>query len=227
MNENEFNNLVFETTNGVVQNGLFKNLKYAEKRDRIHNKILGLYENQLQIFIKDAILKNPDIVINIGCGDGYYGLGLAKILNNCKSILVDTSEDELIRAKNNARINNLNNVSFLNDITDEELIRLVNAHSRPFVFIDIEGAEHKFLDHIKYECLSKCIIMIETHDFIYRNITSLLINRFSASHKVYIINDTEKHIMDDFLNNIELDDKLAFQSEGRPQGMKWIYLSPK
>lgn len=227
MNENEFNNFVFQTTSGVVQNGLFKNLKYAENRERMYNKILGTYEKQLQIFIKDAILKNPDIIINIGCGDGYYGLGLAKILQNSKSILVDINDTELLRAKSNAKANNLNNVSFLNDISDQELSDLINSHKKPFIFIDIEGGEYKYLDSSRYNYLSKCLMMIETHDFIHNGITNLLATKFSSTHKIYIISDTEKDIMDDFLDHVPLDDKLIFQSEGRPQNMKWMYLLPR
>jgi tRNA G46 methylase TrmB len=227
MKENEFNDLVFEKTNGVVQNGLFKNLKYSEKRERLYSKILGIYENQLQIFIKDAILKKPDLVINIGCGDGYYGLGLAKLLPNTKCILVDKNDKELDRSNKNALANNIQNADFMLDIDHEQLSALVANHNNPFIIIDIEGDEIQLLDTYKYKNLSKCTLLIECHDFMYNNITNLLVSRFASSHKIYMISDCEKYIMDEFLNEISLDDKLILQSEGRPDNMKWLYMTPR
>ena len=227
MTENEFNNLVFEKTNGVVQNGLFKNLKYSEKYYPLYQKILGIYESQLQIFVKDAILKKPDLVVNIGCGDGYYGLGLAKLLPDVKCVLVDKNDSELNRSKNNALINNIQNADFMLDISHEELSSLVSSHNNPFIIMDIEGDECRLLDPSKYNNLSKCTMLIECHDFICNNITNLLVSRFASSHKIYIVSDSEKYIMDDFLNKISLDDKLSFQFEGRPDNMKWLYMTPR
>ena len=93
--------------------------------------------------------------------------------------------------------------------------------------MDIEGDECRLLDPSKYNNLSKCAMLIECHDFICNNITNLLVSRFASSHKIYIVSDSEKYIMDDFLNEISLDDKLSFQFEGRPDNMKWLYMTPR
>ena len=223
----KFNDFIFEKFNGVVQDGIFKNLKFKINRLGLHSKILGIYENQLQMYIKDAINKKPNLIINIGCGDGYYGLGIANILKESKCILVDTNKSELQSAEQNAQANNLLNVEFKLNIEDEEINELCSSNDKSFIIIDAEGWEINLLDHEKFNQFQNASLLIECHDFIHKNITNNLINKFLFSHKIFVIDDCKKSIMFDFLDFLTLEDKLFIQSEGRPTAMKWLYMSPK
>src|SRR5215813_4226420 len=43
-------------------------------------KLLGCYEHELWDAIELAITRKPSAVINIGCAEGYYAIGLARRL---------------------------------------------------------------------------------------------------------------------------------------------------
>lgn len=221
MDKEWFNDVVFKKSNGQVQSGLFKNLK-LKKRSDLYSKILGIYENQLHIYIKDAISKKPNLLINIGCGDGYYGLGISKIIPEIKSILVDINEDELNNCKENCLLNNLKNIEFKNSISNNELKNLYENNNNIFFIIDAEGAEANLLEID--ENFTNSNFLIECHDFIVPNITELLKNKFMFSHKIYEITDCQKTIDLEYLD-LSLDQKIFFQSEGRPGIMKWLYLT--
>lgn len=227
MTVEQFNNFIFERSNGIVQDGIFKNLKFKANYSTLYSKILGFYESQLQMYVKDAINKRPNLIVNIGCGDGYYGLALAKLLPESKSILVDINESELEKAKQNAEANNLSNVEFKLNIEHQEINDLCSSHDKVFFLIDAEGWEINLLDCEKFSQFQNAILLIECHDFIHKNITNDLINKFLFSHKIYVIDDCQKSITLDILNFLSLEDKLFLQSEGRPGAMKWLYMSPK
>ncbi|MFM9990728.1 MAG: hypothetical protein ACKVOY_04780 [Burkholderiaceae bacterium] len=47
-------------------------------------KLLGCYEQPLQPFIEEAIQAAYPIILNIGCAEGYYAVGMARRMKNSK-----------------------------------------------------------------------------------------------------------------------------------------------
>src|SRR6188768_1189017 len=66
-----------------VLNGLFKGLVYDDIRatgSRTYAKLLGSYELELIPVLKRLIAAPYSELINIGCDEGYYAVGLARLL---------------------------------------------------------------------------------------------------------------------------------------------------
>lgn len=223
MNLNKF---YLEKTNSTVVNGIYKNLILHNNYEHPFSYFLGTYENQLYPYIENALNKKPNIVINIGCGFGYHGIGIANILKDSKCLLVDNNEDCLNIAKKNSEANNLKNTEFINYLTTEQLIQLCKDNEKLFILMDIEGKEEMLLENnFNYK---NCIFLIECHDFIIKDVTINLCNKFISTHDVYLIDDRNK-IIDYNIFNCEISQecKQLAMSEGRPCVMNWLYISPK
>ena len=55
----------------------------------VAGKLLGCYEQPLQPYLKRAIDRNYETLINIGCAEGYYAVGLAIAMPNTNSLAFD------------------------------------------------------------------------------------------------------------------------------------------
>ncbi len=64
----------------TVKNGPFKGLKYPQflaTGSSIFPKLLGSYEKELHPLLDEIIKKDYSEILNIGCAEGYYAVGLA------------------------------------------------------------------------------------------------------------------------------------------------------
>ena len=74
-----------------VQRGPFSGMAYPRARgDIVHAaKLLGAYESELHQDVERLIARAPALVVNIGSGDGYYVVGLARRLERALVVAVD------------------------------------------------------------------------------------------------------------------------------------------
>jgi len=74
------------------------------------------------IFLLDTYLKNknhpPDTFLDVGCGYGFLGICISKILNT-KGTLIDVNKRALHLTKKNIECNNVNCECFISDIYSE------------------------------------------------------------------------------------------------------------
>lgn len=229
MNRTYLNNIIHERTQGVVQRGPFTGLKLCNYDSGcLGNKLLGSYESQLYPAIEQTINYKPDLIINLGCGEGYYGLGLAKRLPNVRNIIVDNAEHELINALYNLQANNLDNVELWNSADLEVTEFIMSKYNKPFLFVDVEGYEITFLDKKTNKELEKSYIIVECHDFQGTPITQILQERFINSHHIFNIYDELNKTSDhQSIQSLTKEEKDLLLSEGRPGVMNWLYMIPK
>src|SRR5262245_41021734 len=74
------------------------------------SKLLGLYEKELEPALKDVVNSEPDVIINVGCADGFYALGLARLIPNAKVFAYDIDERAQEICKLGRQLNNLDGV---------------------------------------------------------------------------------------------------------------------
>lgn len=224
---------LYTTVKGRVQTGPFTGMTILPKviwgDGDIAAKLLGLYEDELHRFIIDAALKNPDLVINVGCAEGYYAIGMARLLPESKVIAVDINDVCTAICQENSDTNQTNNVSVVQQTVDTAwLSQNLRASTRPMVIMDCEGAELQLLDPNPVPELAKAYILVECHDCITAGITEKLIQRFQNTHNIALQDQTTKDVYQfGFLKNLSDCDKWALVHEGRPSTMSWLYLSPK
>ena len=224
---------VFHVTGARVQTGPFKGTalipRYMWGDGDTAAKLLGVYEDELHDFIEHAIARQPDVVINIGCAEGYYALGMARRLPAVPVMAVDIDARAAAIVQDTAYANQVSNVRPLTHLVDADWIESqCAAFDRPFLILDCEGAEIDLLNPEQVSDLAKCSILVESHDCINAVITATLTQRFSHTHDVRQVSQTTKDAYQfDFLHGLSDCDKWALVHEGRPSTMTWLYMTPR
>jgi len=223
---------VFACTHGKVQTGPFKDTvllpKYMWGDGDTAAKLLGVYEDELHQFVESAIGAEPDVVINVGCAEGYYSIGFAGRLPDAKVLAVDIDPRAAEIVRNTAEANQLPNITAVTQTVDcVWLKQQCQQHRQPLLVMDCEGAELELLDPVKVPALLACSIIVESHDCINPVITETLLSRFSETHQIFKAAQTHKDPYQfDFLATLGDCDKWALVHEGRPSTMSWLYMAP-
>jgi ribosomal protein L11 methylase PrmA len=221
--------VVCERTDNKVMHGIFSGMKILPKwswGDGDHAaKVLGIYESELYDAAENHFSSNIDIVINIGCAEGFWGIGAA-LRTSSPLILVDIDENALTIAKENCAENNIEAETFSffdTDILQAGLSQSVN----PLVIMDCEGAEEQYLDLEKVPALSHTRIIVETHDCNKAGLSDLIADRFSNTHHVEWITQGAKNPYIEPIHDFGDEDKWLLVNENRPSTMVWLNLTPK
>src|SRR5262245_39540062 len=163
------NSQVFQMMGNRVVYGIFKGMEI--KQDPVWNdgnastKLLGVYEFELDAVVAKAIARKPNSVINIGCADGFYSIGFAKVLPEATIFAVDIDEASLWECRGMVQKNGVverMQFHYGCHLASELDFQLPDGR---LYFVDCEGHEEELLD--KYACpaLIKSDIIVECHEF--------------------------------------------------------------
>jgi len=226
----QFHQLVFHHTQGRVQTRPFRGMSIAPYRSwgdgDIASKLLGLYEDELHAAVAQAIATLPDHIVNIGCAEGYYAVGMGR-MSQCELTVCDTDSRALEAVRINAQANGVEITRSLASITAIELNNLIEHNDRPCLVVDCEGAELEILDPVSAPNLAYATILLETHDCIREGIADAMVNRFSATHTIQWIRAQGKNPWQfEFLDKLSDMDKMSIVLEGRPETAVWLWMMP-
>lgn len=216
-----------------VMNGPFKGLRYTGNEtvcSAIFPKLIGSYEKEIQDEILSFIQKKPPVIIDIGCAEGYYAVGLAKLLPETKVVAADSSPIARSLCLKLAEHNGCNNVSVTGTVTAETLPNYPLKDA--LIICDCEGFEKQLftsrnIDHFKNTCL-----IIETHDLVDLSISSYLEDLFKNTHHIRTIASIDdiqkvKYYCYPQLEGLDPDERKVVLAESRPTIMEWLILTPK
>jgi len=84
-------NTLLQQQGAVVMQGPLQGLDFLpQSAEGCHiAKLLGCYEQPLQPFIEEAINAQYPTVLNIGCAEGYYAVGMARRMMNTRVLAYD------------------------------------------------------------------------------------------------------------------------------------------
>jgi SAM-dependent methyltransferase len=219
--------LIANAQGWTVCRGPFKGLKFAISDLYLSNKLLGIYEECLHPWIEQIIAAKPDKIVNVGCGDGYYGIGLGRRCPDAPVTCIDIVPEYVEYVHKNAKVNKYGGYRAITESTPEVLESEMFGYQRPFVFMDCEGAEKELLDPEKTPSLCSAYILVELHPFIVSGIEDLLTERFSETHTIHRIQQTTPSIHIPELHYICDWDKMILLSESRPCSMEWFCCIPR
>jgi len=100
--------LIFGNSIPTILNGPFKGLRYLSLSTGsvLLAKIMGSYEEPIRhIFEKIVSEKRYKKIIDIGCAEGYYAVGLAMLLPRCQITAIDNNSFALYLCKKLAKLN--------------------------------------------------------------------------------------------------------------------------
>jgi len=228
--------LIQQMTKLQVYSGPFSGMKYlgVSVGSQYYPKILGTYEKELHGVIERLSERNFDFVVNVGAGEGYYAVGLARRMPHAGVIAFESDEEGRHCIRRMAQVNGVQTRVITHGLCD--IPAFSNCFSRStngLVVMDVEGAESLLLDPFVIPEISKVHILVELHDFIFRQIGDLLVERFTKTHEIEQI-VSEPRTVEDYpfpvprLHAVLLRKYLLrLISEERPGQMRWFLLTPR
>ena len=188
--------------------------------------ILGSYEAELHNHIESAIAASPDVVVNIGCGEGYYAVGFATRLPKAIVYASDIEPASLSLCEANARLNGVaDRVRIIGALTPSKLDELA-AH-RAFILSDCEGCELDLLDPAAVSNLRHTRVIVEMHDFIDETISERIPSRFSGTHRITVVDVApRRHDAYPWVSEADFDWAVDESRPVKPHPMQWAVLVP-
>ena len=213
-----------------VLSGPFKGMKYPELKSvgsAIYPKILGTYEREINETVEKIICNNYVNIIDVGCAEGYYAIGLALRCSNTNIYAFDTSF-EAIRLCELSAIENNVNISCENKFFDCKALEQMDLSGKSLIISDCEGYEKQLFTSEFIHQFSTFDFLIECHDFIHFGITEKMKEKLKTTHKLTIIksiDDLEKVKLynDEVLEIFTCSERYRLLAERRPTAMEWIF----
>ena len=218
----------------TVKHGIFKGLKYPG-RDTVCSvyipKLIGSYEKEIQPALESACTLGPRNIINIGCAEGYYAVGLAKKNPQATVYAFDIDDGARSLCQKMAEFNGVRDRVILAGKCDSSTLMALPLDKKTLIVCDCEGYELDLFSEELAPSLAKCSILVEIHDVIDITISSVLKNRFSATHNIQVIesiDDIKKARLYQYpeLEDYPLAQKKLLFAEYRGAIMEWFYMTP-
>lgn len=187
-------------------------------------KLLGCYESELHPAIAKMIARNPKTVMNIGCAEGFYAVGMARALPGARVLAFDTEPKAQAICRRAAGANHVaDRIAVEGTCGIDTLRRMLADNDKIGLIVDCEGAELQLLDPAQVPALRKCDLIVECHDFVDAAITKTLQQRFAPSHDIENVVEGARN-PNQFvpLQRMQSIDRWLAVNEGRPAMMNWL-----
>lgn len=213
----------------TVLNGSFKGMRYPSLisfGSEIYPKLIGSYEHEIYETIEYFCTQQYSEVIDIGCAEGYYAIGFALRMPTSRIFAYDISCEARELCSGMAALNKVEDRVAIKSYCDAEELAGFEITKKGLIICDTDGYEGKLFNERNIKKLEKFDLLIETHDFIDKNISNNLKQLFSGSHHIKIIksiSDSKKARDYKFLNgNLSFSDRKVLYAERRPEIQEWI-----
>jgi hypothetical protein len=219
----------------TVASGPFKGLRYPSSQtfgSVLFPKLLGSYESELHPVLFELLGNGYNTVIDIGCGEGYYAVGLAQKLPNAEVYGFDTDLRSRQLCASMAKLNGVDDRVHIGDKCDRKTLRSIPLGARALIVSDCEGYEGSLFNNEIAGVLARHDLIIETHDFIDIELSRKIREVFARTHHVRSVKSTDdierahsSHYPE--LRNYSTRDKYLILSESRPAIMEWLVMTSK
>jgi hypothetical protein len=219
----------------TVLNGVFKGMKYPTldiTEGALVPKFVGSYEAQLHPLITRITRMPYTDVIDVGCAEGYYAVGLARSMPETSVHGYDINERDLRFCRQMANVNHVGNLT-LHSLCNTDTLLNFPFREKGLIFCDCEGYELQLFDDEVVSALHEknVDVLVELHEVLIPGITSRLLQRFNATHDLQIVS-TKDRIPCDWAGLESLtDDEKAFAVSEHRGGyhnnvyMEWAYFT--
>jgi len=219
----------FLSEHGVkVTGGIFAGMTYLPeaKGSVLIPKLLGTYEQEIAHWIRDVVAAPPARIIDVGCAEGYYAVGLARLLPETEIFAFDINASAQRLCRRLAELNGVGGrVRVGGRCSQNDLQRL--AGSGTVLICDIEGAEGAFLDPRAIPALLQTTLIVELHDCLVPDVANVVRKHFAVSHDCDEAQAVERatHELQE-LSDVSENHRKLMLSEFRVPGQSWLRLQP-
>lgn len=218
----------------MVRHGVFQGLKYPTSELLGHvvtPKLLGSYERELQPLLERLRTQDYSEVVDIGCAEGYYAVGLARLFPNATVYAYDINPEAIRLCRLMARENGVDARVITGAFCNATALQNLPFTRRALVVSDCEGYEkHLFTPETAHK-LAAHDVLIEVHDLVDIGISAQLRAAFAATHQLEVIlsvDDIKKAQQYEYpeLASFDLAERKMLLTEWRASQMEWFYFSP-
>ena len=219
----------------TVIHGPFKGMRYPESRSigsSFTPKILGSYERELHPILEKICITDYSEIVDIGCAEGYYAVGLAMRLPKTTVFAYDTDRDAIRFCKKMAEINNVADRLITGANCDTNTLLAIPLTKKALILSDCEGYERELFTENIVAALKGHDFLIEIHDFVDIEISSVIRRRFQNTHFISVIesiDDIKKAQIYEYceLEDFTLEHRRRLLAEYRPHIMEWFFMTPR
>lgn len=190
-------------------------------------RIVGSYESELHYILERIIEAGYREIVNIGCGEGYYAIGLALRLPGTRVHAFDIDPWARYLCYQMARINEVTDRVTVSGRCDIKRLRTLPLE-RALLICDCEGCELDLLRPDLFADLHVCDLLVELHDFLNPKISRTILARFSDTHNITLVNSTERNPVDyPPLKSFKSREQRLALDEFRPGAMQWAFMTSR
>lgn len=227
--KDRYNASLYRAFGGVIQAGPFRGMTLDGETswgDDLGMMLAGQYEREVMDLIARTDFSAYDAVVDVGCANGLFAVGMARLRPDWRVIAFDISEDAQRTTRRNAERNGVaDRLDVRGGATPDALQAALEPIGRPFVIVDVEGYEAVLVDPAAVPGLTKADVLIELHDRKDDAITDLIEARCTATHAVERI---ERGWRDPFaleqLRRVPDLHAWIVASENRTNSSRWLML---
>ena len=149
-------------------------------------RMLGCYEAELHPHLDALGERRPDIVVNVGCAEGYYAVGLARRWPWATVHARDIDPAALDACRRLAEANGVAGRVVVGGRFDGADFAAF-AGRRVLVVCDVEGFEEELLDPARFPALAGFDVLAELHPFARPDMAEEIARRFRPTHAVTLV----------------------------------------
>jgi hypothetical protein len=211
-----------------VVSGPFEGMDYIQMAtgSMLMPKLIGSYEAELAPAMEYIFTQNYDSIVDIGCAEGYYAVGMARRFPMARVFAFDTDPHAKRLCSDMARINGVHDRVTVGGAADFATLQQ-SLTRRSLTICDCDGCEAFLLDPSRVEAFRTGDILVELHDHIDAAISPTLEKNFAATHDITTFNSVERDPAEwksvEFLSPEER--KIALGEYRPPQ--RWFLMTPR
>jgi hypothetical protein len=219
----------------VVRNGPFRGLLYPRVEavcSAVLPKLLGSYERELHLAVERLCQRGYRVVIDIGCAEGYYAVGLARRLPTARVYAFDTDPRARTLCHEMAVRNSVADRVVIGGQCGPDDLRALVSGQPVLVICDCEGFERELLAPSVVPSLAGASLIVEAHDFVGVEIAGPLTDRFRETHDIELVASTDddskvRHYVYSEISGFDRATRKFILAERRPAVMEWLVMTPR
>ena len=222
-------NTYLEHHGPIIHGGLFGGMAYVTNATEgaLMPRLLGTYEAELHPHLSAFLAEGVDCIVDIGCAEGYYAVGLARLAPHVIVYAHDTDLAAQAACKALAARNEVEDRVIVGGAFEPADFEVFSGR-RVLVIVDAEGAEIDVLQPSLSPALANMDIIVETHDVFRPGALETMVLRFSPTHDIVRVDEGPKEYDPPaWLKGLAELDKLIAVWEWRLQPTPWLVMRPK
>lgn len=212
-----------------VLTGPFQGMNYpvrAAEGSRT-TRLLGNYEASLIPVIETIIGRDYELVVDIGCAEGYYAVGFATRMPKARILARDIDEKAQTLCRALAEANGVADRVEIGGLFDHADFAICQG-KRALVLCDIEAAEGELLDPDRAPGLAEADILVEVHEGFKPGLLALLTQRFQSTHQITRLDRSlNDSALPDWCQTLSDLDRLLLLWEWRAVPTPWLWMERK